>query len=75
MNNADVTKPTPAQLVVLNTVRMLRQKHSYGPTVGEVAKAMKMHKETVNSHLRALRAKGYLKVAQGGYGFIPTESA
>ena len=39
--------PTPSQLQLLNVIRSLREKHEYGPTSLEIAKAMKANINTM----------------------------
>ena len=62
--------PTPSQLQLLNVIRSLREKHEYGPTSLEIAKAMKANINTTKTALRGLKEKKLVRLAHGGRGYI-----
>lgn len=54
------TPPTPMQLDVENTIRLLTLADGHAPTLSEIAEAMSVSKVTIHGHVNELERKGRL---------------
>jgi len=57
---------TPAQTRVMDFIRLFMTANSYPPTRAEIAKALGFSSaNAAQEHLRALQAKGHIRLVQG----------
>lgn len=52
----------PKQKAVLGFIRQYQCDHGYGPTLEEIAQALKKAVPTIHQHVQTLRVKGHLKL-------------
>lgn len=55
--------PTPRQLLILQAISNFRARHSYSPTIGELATQMNISRSTAFEHIGELREKNLLSAS------------